>query len=253
MLCARQSGYAEDATPLPPAAGTLVPTRTALPITPDELRAKVPALERVPDATLRRIAASAVERRYEKDAALFHAGDPADGLYIVLAGRVRVSRKSAARVELLHAEDVGGVLAEIPVFGGGDVPATAVAQTATRCAHLPVAAVQRLLADDPAFVRFALTRMAERSRALLRRIDELTATTITARVAAYVLERAGDASNAPFTLGMSQEMLAGELGTAREVIVRALRALVDAGAVARSGRSRFVVRNAAVLRAMAAR
>jgi CRP-like cAMP-binding protein len=235
------------------AAGTLVPTRTDLAISVDELRAKVPALERVPDVTLRRLAARAEERRYAKETTLYRAGDPADGLYIVLAGRVRVSRESATHVELLHTEDVGGVLGEIPVFGGGPFPATAVAQTTTRCAHLPLAAVERLLADDPVFVRFALARLAERSRALLRRIDELTATTITARVAAYVLARAGDALGASFALGMSQEALARELGTAREVIVRALRALVDSGAIARSGRSRFVVASATVLRAMAAR
>jgi len=47
--------------------------------------------------------------------------------------------------------------------------------------------------------------------------------------------------------------LARELGTAREVIVRSLRALVDAGAIARSGRSRFLVSSVPVLRAIADR
>src|SRR5689334_3125559 len=225
----------------------------ALAISVEELRAKVPALEHVNDATLRRIAAHALERRYAKGTILFRAGDPADGLYVVLAGRVRVSRESADRAELLHTEEIGGVLAEIPVFGGGPFPATAVAQATTRCAHLPIEAVQRLLHQDPVFVRFALARLAERSRALLRRIDDLTATTITARVAGYVFARARETPDHPFALGMSQEELARELGTAREVIVRALRALVDAGAIRRSGRSRFSVVNAAVLRSMMAR
>lgn len=211
----------------------------------------MPALERVPDATLRRIAAHAVERHYAKETTLFRAGDPADGLYIVLAGRVRVSRESADHIELLHTEDVGGVLGEIPVFGGGPFPATAVAQASTRCAHLPFAAVQQLLSDDPVFVRFALARLAERSRALLRRIDELTATTITARVASYILARAREAPGLPFSLGMSQEELARELGTAREVIVRALRALVDAGAIARAGRSRFRIASVTLLQTIA--
>ena len=192
-----------------------------------------------------------MERRYAKETTLFRAGEPADGLYIVLAGRVRVSRQCADHIELLHTEEVGGVLAEIPVFGGGPFPATAVAQATTRCAHLPVAAVEQLLVDDPVFVRFALARLAERSRALLRRIDELTTTTITARVAGYVLARASEAGGMRFALGMSQEELARELGTAREVIVRALRALVDAGAITRSGRSRFAAGDVALLRAMA--
>jgi CRP/FNR family transcriptional regulator len=114
-----------------------------------------------------------------------------------------------------------------------------------------VAAVERLIAEDPAFARFALRRLADRARALLRRIDDLTATTITARLADYVQERS--ASGSDFTLGMSQDALARELGTAREVIVRALRALVDAGALERVARSRFRVRSRATLQAMSTR
>ena len=138
------------------------------------------------------------------------------------------------------------------MFGGGPFPATARAVTVTRCAYLPAQAIDRLLRDDPAFTRFALRRLAERARGLLRRIDDLTATTITSRVAAYVLARAESLGN-DFTLGMSQEELARELGTAREVIVRALRSLIDAGAIERTGRSRFVVKQLATLRAIAPR
>jgi len=218
-----------------------------------QLRPAVGLLEGLTDATLGRIAALVVERRYAKDAILYHAGDPADGLYIILSGRVRVSRETADRLELLHLEEAGGVLGEIPVFGGGPFPATAVSLETTRCAHLPMTAVRRLLEQDPAFVRFALRRLAERARGLLRRIDELTATTIGSRVAEHVLKRSAAVPGTAFTLGLSQGELARELGTAREVVVRALRALVDAGAISRAGRSTFVVQSLTVLRAMAAR
>src|SRR5207237_555952 len=92
-----------------------------------------------------------------------------------------------------------------------------------------------------------------RVRGLLRRIDELTATTITARVADYVRSRSEKSLGDEFILGISQEELARELGTAREVIVRALRALIAAGAIERAGRSRFRVRRLATLRAMGSR
>jgi CRP/FNR family transcriptional regulator, dissimilatory nitrate respiration regulator len=219
----------------------------------DELRRIVAGFDSLPETTINRLAAAAVERRYAPRATLYRAGDPANGLYLVLSGRVRVARETQARTELLHVEEAGGVLGEIPVFGGGEFPATATAATPTRCAHLPLDAVERLLREDAAFARFALRRLAVRARGLLRRIDELTATTVTARVAEYVLARAESAGASDFTLGMSQAELAAELGTAREVIVRSLGALVESGALARTGRSRFAVRRPTMLRALAGR
>ena len=218
-----------------------------------ELLAFIDGLDALPPATVERLARAAVEGRYARRATLFRAGDAANGLYFVLGGRVRVSRETGTRTELLHVEEAGGVLGEIPVFGGGVFPATAIAAIATRCAHLPTPAVERLLREEPAFARFALRRLAVRARSLLHRIDELTATTITTRVAAFVLARAEAAHGGELTLGMSQTELAAELGTAREVIVRSLGALVEAGAIARTGRSRFVLKRLATLRAIAGR
>jgi CRP/FNR family transcriptional regulator len=186
-----------------------------------------------------RIAAVAVPCKFRPKQIVFRSGDSADGLYIVLSGRIRVSRETPNHVELLHTETAGGVLGEIPVFGGGQFPATAVATEATRCAKLPTAAVERLLRESPEFSRYALARLASRAQSLLRRIDELTATTITARLAQHVLARAE--ADREFTLGMSQAALADDLGTAREVVVRAIAALVRMRAIRRVGRSRFAL------------
>ena len=219
----------------------------------DDLRtASGGALDGIGAETLARIAAAATPRRYAKGAVLYRSGTSADGLYLVMSGRVRVSRETETHVELLHTEGPGGVLGEIPVFGGGPFPATATAAEPTRCAYLPIRAVQRLLDEDPAFVRFALHRLANRARSLLQRIDDITASTIPVRVARIVVTRASSVPlGSAFSLGVSQEALAAELGTAREVVVRALRSLVAAGAIERAGRSRFAVRNEKVLRAMA--
>lgn len=179
---------------------------------------------------------------------LFRAGTPADALYFIMSGRVRVSRETQERTELLHNEGPGGVLAEIPVFGGGAFPATAIATEQTCCLKLPVAAVRRLLRDEPEFAEYALARLARRAQTLLHRIDELTATTVSMRIAAYIASRA---SGAPFSLGMSQAALAEEIGTAREVVVRAIASFVRAGAIERAGRSKFVVANRSILRTMA--
>jgi CRP/FNR family transcriptional regulator, dissimilatory nitrate respiration regulator len=205
-----------------------------------ELKA-VAGFDQLPEGTIRRVEQSGTMRRFVKGKTLYRAGDPADGLYILMSGRVRVSRETSKRQYMLHSESAGGVLGELPVFGGGPFPATAVAAEPTTCLHLPLVVVERLLREDPAFARFALRRMALRAQSLLQRIDDLSASTITARVARYLIKRAAVPGEGSFTLGMSQEALATELGTAREVIVRALTALVDANAIERAGRSRFRV------------
>jgi CRP-like cAMP-binding protein len=90
-----------------------------------------------------------------------------------------------------------------------------------------------------------------RAQSLLHRIDELTASTVTARLAAWVAARAAQSAAGDFTLGMTQSELASELGTAREVIVRGIARLIEAGAIVRTGRSRFAVRRLATLQAIA--
>jgi len=210
-----------------------------------------PSFDRLPLHLRERIAALAISCRFRARQVIFRAGDAADGLYIVVSGRVRVSRETARRVELLHFETAGGVLGEIPVFGGGRFPATAVATEPTRCAKLPIDAVERLLREHAEFARFAIARLAARAQSLLQRIDELTATTIAGRLAEHLLRRSNPEGEV--TLGMSQAALAEELGTAREVVVRALSALIAANVIRRVGRSRFVVIDAPLLRSIAGR
>jgi len=222
-----------------------------MPIPAEALRSVLPGLETVDRDAVAHLARASVPRSYQVRAVLFRAGDVANGLYVVMSGRVIVRRETASRSEMLHTERAGGVLGEIPVFGGERFPATATALEPTQCCHIPIAVVERLLGEEPSFARFALRRMATRALSLLHRIDELTASTVTARLAAFVAARAAQDAAPDFSLGMTQGELATELGTAREVIVRGIAQLVDAGAIARTGRSRFVVRRLATLRSMA--
>jgi CRP-like cAMP-binding protein len=86
---------------------------------------------------------------------------------------------------------------------------------------------------------------------VLDRLDELTFYSVTARVAGYLCARADAAQRDELDLGISQAALADRLGTAREVVVRALRALCEEGVVRRVGRSRFAVTDAQRLRELA--
>jgi CRP/FNR family cyclic AMP-dependent transcriptional regulator len=220
-------------------------------IDPVLLRSSAPSLATLSDRVLRRIAMAASMRRFAARTILYRDGEPPRALFFVLSGRVRVTRQLESSAQLLHHEEAGGVLGEIPIFGSGPYPASAVAAEPTRCAVLAVADVERLLREEPEFARFALRRIAERARVILARLDDLTSRTVSARLAAHLIDRARDTGATELSLGMSQTALADELGTAREVIVRALRTLCDAGAIRRSGRARFAVVSRTRLQALA--
>lgn len=212
---------------------------------------ELPVLRGLPERVRRRIAATVVIRRYPRRAVLFRSGDAPAALHFVLSGRVRVARRVARGSSVLHFEPAGGVLGEIPVFGGGTYPATATAAEPARCAVLTADVVERLLVEEPEFARFALRRMARRARVVLERLDELSGYTVTARVAGYLRALADETRSSELRLGASQAALAEQLGTVREVLVRSLRALCDEGAIRRIGRSRFAIADEHRLRELA--
>ncbi|HXY69227.1 MAG TPA: Crp/Fnr family transcriptional regulator [Gemmatimonadales bacterium] len=198
-------------------------------------------------ATRRDLDARALVRRYARGEVLFTAGSEARGLFVILDGRVRVSRGGRGRPHVVHEEGPGGTLGEVPLFDGGGYPATAVAREPTRCLLYTPRAVAAAMAADPA-VGWAIARaLARRVRELVERLDGFAARDVTARVAAAVRERHRAAGGAAFTLGQTHEQLAEELWTVREVVVRSLRALRRRGVLATAGRGRYRVADARAL------
>jgi CRP/FNR family transcriptional regulator len=193
--------------------------------------------------TRRRMAEGAIRRTYPAGATLFRAGTKPKGIYIVLSGRVRVTRSREGRQYVVHTEGPGGTLAEVPLFEGGVLPATARASEPTECLVLTRAALEDAMLRDPAVAWLFLRRLSIRVRDLVERLDRASTQSVPVRLAVFLLTRGGGDSAKPFTLGMTQNELAEELGTVREVVVRGLARLRDAGVIAGAGRGRYVIKD----------
>lgn len=189
----------------------------------------------------RELEARAVVRRYPAGAVLFTQGTPARGLFVIAEGRVRVMRGSRGRAHVVHVEGPGGTLGEVPLFDGGNYPATAIAQEDTRCIVYTPAAISAAMAADPS-VAWAIARaLARRVRDLVERLDRLTGQAVMARLASHLLGLPVSAGNV--ALGQTQQELAEELGTVREVVARSLRTLRRRGVVMAAGRERLHIVN----------
>jgi CRP/FNR family transcriptional regulator len=197
------------------------------------------------------MAESAIRHTYAAGATLFRAGTRPKGIYIVLSGCVRVTRSREGRQYVVHTERPGGTLAEVPLFGGGVLPATARASEPTECLVLTRAALEDAMLHDPAVAWLFLRRLSIRVRDLVERLDRASTQSVPARLAAFLLTRGGGDSAKAFHLGMTQNELAEELGTVREVVVRGLARLRDAGVIASTGRGRYVIKDRGALSELA--
>lgn len=214
---------------------------------PDSTIRRIPWLAELSPAGRRELAARGVTRRFRADEVLWRRGGEPRGLFIVLAGGVRVVRGSGGRQYVLHREGPGGTLGEVPLFAGGTYPATVIAEEATECLVLSLPAIEAAIAQDSHLATLLLGRLSGRVRELAGRLERLSTQPVAGRLAEYLLRRHREAGGA-FSLGQSQNRLAEDLGTVREVVVKELRTLVTAGVIRRAGKGRFVVTDAVKLR-----
>lgn len=209
-------------------------------------------LDVLPDSSRAALMARGSTRNYSADEVLYLAGSPADALYIVLEGRVRVMRGEAGRAYVLHVETAGGSLGEVPLFEGTTYPATAIAAEPTRCLVLSRETVLATVRADPELALALLSRLAGRVRLLVERLDQQTGHSTLGRLATLIVRRAASANGRSFSLGGTQLQVAEEIGTVRELVVRGLRTLRDRAVIESHGEGRYIVTDAAALSEIAA-
>jgi CRP-like cAMP-binding protein len=207
---------------------------------PDSLAALSPAA--------RRVLSAAPRRRFHAGETLWTAGGDARGLLVVMSGRVRIVRAPHGRQYAIHTEGAGATLGEVPFFAGGGYPATAIATEPTTCLVLDRATVTRAIAADPELAFHWLGRLAERVRTVIQRLDRQTASTVEQRLATLLLARHSATRGTPFALAATQAEAAEELGTVREVLVRALRRFRESRLVDSPARGRYRVLDVARLK-----
>ena len=224
-----------------------------------ETLARTNLFDDINDAARHELATRSTLRHFTKDEVLWTAGSEPRGLFVILAGSVRVVRETAGRHSVIHTEGPNGTLGEVPLFEGTTLPATAIASEATECVCITAAALDAAIQADSGVARIFLGRLAKRVRGLVDRVERLSAHSVRRRLAAFLLERdqlaggrgGGGGGGGVFSLGRSQQAVAEELGTVREVLVRSLRELRESGLIDSAGRGRWSVADRDALTSLA--
>jgi CRP/FNR family transcriptional regulator len=221
-------------------------------VTPDHeavLRA-IPYFRALPAADLRRIGARARVREARRGDRIFEEGAPAERLFVVMDGRVRLVRVSrGGREQVLHSVGPGATLGEVPLLDGGGYVATAVAAEPARLLAVPREAILDACRRHPEVALGIIKVLARRVRTFAGLVEQLSLKDLTARTAGLLLAESR-AAGTTFELRGTRDELAARLGTVRELVSRSLGRLRSAGVIRVSGR-RITVLDAARLAALA--
>lgn len=189
-----------------------------------------------------------VPRRYSSGEIVFSEGEACAGLYVVESGAVRIFKSSAGgREQVLSIEGPGGSVAELPVFDGGSYPASAVAVEDCVLLFVSKQDFQALCVAHPEVALKVLKVVGARLRRLVGIIEELSFTTVRHRLGAYLLRLAQKDGRkvdrgVEVTLPSSNQELAAQIGTVRELVSRNLSRLQAEGIIHIDGRS-LVIRD----------
>jgi len=174
---------------------------------------------------------------------VFAPGQSADNLLLLLDGTVRVQQKSdTGREVFLYRVNAGEscVLTTACMLAFEDYSADGIAETDVRAVAIPRATFDELAARSPVFRDFIFKAYSRRITDLFTLIDDIVFQRMDVRLAARLLELAGEGG----VVHATHQVLANELGTAREVISRTLSEFHRRGWVEQSrGEVRLVGRS----------
>jgi CRP/FNR family cyclic AMP-dependent transcriptional regulator len=216
--------------------------------------AQVALFSGLTDAELTFLAQRTVTRRYSSGEIVFSEGETCAGLYVVEQGNIRIFKISpAGREQVLSIDGPGSSVAEVPVFDGGNYPASAAAVGDATLLFVSKQDFQTLCLTHPQVALKVLRVVGARLRRLVGIIEELSFTTVRHRLAAFLL-RLAQSEGRPTPAGIEivlpagHQELASQIGTVRELVSRNLSRLQAEGVLKVDGRC-VVIRDLELLRA----
>ncbi|MFE6721226.1 Crp/Fnr family transcriptional regulator [Streptomyces albidoflavus] len=213
----------------------------------------VPYLARLSDADRAALVSAGPELRYPARTAVLTKGEPTSHVLVIRDGWLKVTDDSNTGYEsLLALRGPGDVIGESAALHGASRSASVMTLKPVTAVVVPARDFNAFLDARPGAARLLMSVLADRVRAGDHKRLELSACSVKERLARLLLELAehhGEPvpSGVRIRVPLTQQELAGAVGSSRESVTRLLRELRERGCVA-TQRHGVVVTRPEVLR-----
>ena len=195
-----------------------------------EFLASVPYFAGLDEAGLDAVRKLMFEKALDRGKIAQLEGEPAEALFFVVSGAVKVLKTSPeGKEQILSIARPGDSFNDIPAFDDGLAPAGAQAMGPVVLYGMRREDLRTVLQEHPQVALNTARVLADRTRQLVELVEDLSFRHVIGRVAKILLEHAGDgASPRP---RLTQQDMAAMAGTVREVVARSLKALEEEGTI----------------------
>ncbi len=172
---------------------------------------------------------------------VFVEGDRSEAIALILSGVVRVYQigESGREITLYRFGDGEScILTANAILSQETFPAIATVEEDVEAVMIPAATFREWFRSSELWQTFVFRLLSNRLVSVLTTVDEVVFRRLDARLAAFLLKRAGPDD----TVHITHQEIAAELGSSREVISRVLESLAERGMV-ELGRGLITLKN----------
>lgn len=177
------------------------------------------------------------DRNYRKGMIIFLEGEPADNLFVIYSGKVKLTVTSEQGQEkIIQIVKQGDILGEVAAFDQGAYPVTAEVMEDAAIGMISADELLKLVQQCPAISLNLLKIMSRRLRQLQRQVKNLALKDAYGRLASRLFKLARDHGNpdeqgVTIGLALTHQDLANFIGTSRETVSRILREFEKANVI----------------------
>lgn len=214
-----------------------------------EFLRSIPYFAGLSDVDIASVGKYIFEKKAERGEILSFEGEPADALYFVAEGAVKVFKTSAdGKEQIFNIIRPGDSFNDVPVFGGGVNLVSAEAMGPVVLNAIKKSDLETVLRENPHVALNVIQVLSQRVQELVAMVEDFSFRHVNSRVAKMLLEYAGDGAGERPRL--TQQEMAAVIGTAREMVGRSLKNLEAEGLI-RMERNRIIITDQQALREMA--
>ncbi|HEY3142401.1 MAG TPA: Crp/Fnr family transcriptional regulator [Acidimicrobiales bacterium] len=204
-------------------------------MTPVDLLASVDLFAELRPDELSRLASASSREDLRRGDIIFREGDAPDRLYVVIDGRIAISKRSAdGREAVVALMEPGDLFGDMGLFQTQGRSAEARALEPSRVLAVAFAPVRDIYESRPELLWGVVTLLADRVRTMDDVLADSVFLDVTGRTAKRLLEMASERDE--FILPITQEELAAMVGASRERVNKAIASFVRLGWIEQADR-----------------